>query len=243
VPRYRLDLAYDGSAFHGYARQPSQRTVQGELEKALEKTAEPVRAECAGRTDAGVHARHQVVTFEAEVPIEVERLARSLSKLLAPEIVVYRCAQVPDEFSARFSATKRRYKYRVLNRPFPDPLRRFSSWHVPEPLEVESMNAASAQFVGTHDFASFCRKAEGRSTVREVLTAGWSSCDDDLVIFDISATAFCHQMVRSLVAFTVDVGRSRIEASTTSDILEARDRNAARGAAPACGLVLWEVCY
>jgi len=243
VARYRLDLAYDGSAFHGFARQPSQRTVQGQLERALTKITEPVGVECAGRTDAGVHARHQVVTFETSIPIEADRMARSLSKLLAPEIVVYRCEEAPADFSARFSAISRRYKYRVLNRPFPDPLRRFSSWHVPEPFDVDAMNESTAQLVGVHDFASFCRKAEGRSTVRELLSANWTSSEEDLVIFDVSATAFCHQMVRSLVAFTVDVGRARVEASTTTEVLEAKDRNAARGAAPACGLVLWEVCY
>jgi tRNA pseudouridine38-40 synthase len=105
------------------------------------------------------------------------------------------------------------------------------------------MNDSARLLVGTHDFASFCRKAEGRSTTREVLSAEWASAFDDLLVFDVSATAFCHQMVRSIVAFTVDVGRGRIEPSTTTDVLEARDRNAARGAAPASGLVLWEVCY
>lgn len=243
MSRYRLDLAYDGSSFHGFARQPSLRTVQGDLEDALNRILEPVRTECAGRTDAGVHARHQVVTFETDQEVDGKRLAKSLSQLLAPEIVVYRCEAVPEEFSARFSALRRRYKYRVLNRPFPDPLRRFSSWHVPDPLDVDAMNAACDLLIGTHDFASFCRPAEGRTTVREVLSAGWASQADDLVVFDVSATAFCHQMVRSLVAFTVDVGRGRLDPTTTADVLAARDRNAARGAAPPCGLVLWEVCY
>jgi tRNA pseudouridine38-40 synthase len=241
--RYRLDLAYDGSPFHGFARQPALRTVQGDLEEAIAKVVEPVRTECAGRTDAGVHARHQVVTFETDEAIDTKRLARSLTKLLAPEVVVYRCEEVADDFSARFSAVRRRYKYRVLNRPFPDPLRRFSSWHVPEPLDVDAMNAACELMVGTHDFASFCRPAEGRTTVREVLSASWGSQFDDLVVFDVSATAFCHQMVRSLVAFTVEVGRGRLEAAVTAEVLAAADRNAARGAAPPCGLVLWEVCY
>lgn len=243
MPQYRLDLAYDGSGFHGFARQPGQRTVQGDLEEAMSRITGPVQFECAGRTDAGVHARHQVVTFHSDEPVEADRLAKSLSKLLAPEIVVYRCAEVPTDFSARFSAKRRRYKYRVLNRPFPDPLRRFSSWHVPEPLDIGAMNESAGLLVGAHDFASFCRKSEGRTTTREVLSAEWESAFDDLLIFDVSATAFCHQMVRSIVAFTVDVGRGRIEPAATIEVLAARDRNAARGAAPACGLVLWEVCY
>ena len=243
MPTYRLDLSYDGSGFRGYARQPDVRTVQGELEAVLARIVEPVDTVVAGRTDAGVHARHQVVSFSTAKTLRPDRLARSLTKLLDPEIVVYDAAEVPDAFSARFSATRRTYRYRVLNRPHPDPLRRATSWHVKEGLDLDAMNRAVGYLVGEHDFASFCRRREGASSVRTILSAGWSAHPDGIVELEIAGTAFCHQMVRSVVAWTVDVGRGRVEADSTPAVLRARDRNAARGAAPPHGLVLWQVDY
>ena len=243
MPTYRLDLSYDGSGFHGYARQPTVRTVQGELEAVLSRILEPVDTVVAGRTDAGVHARHQVVSFSTAKPVDPDRLARSLTKLLAPEIVVYAAARAPDGFSARFSATRRTYRYRVLNRPYPDPLRRTTSWHVRQPLDLGAMNRAVGYVVGEHDFASFCRRREGASTVRTVLSAGWSAHPESILELEIAATAFCHQMVRSIVAFSVEVGRGRIEPGATPQVLRAGDRNKARGAAPPHGLVLWQVDY
>ena len=240
---YRLDLSYDGSGFHGYARQPTVRTVQGELEAVLARVLEPVDTVVAGRTDAGVHARHQVVSFSTAKPVDPDRLARSLTKLLAPEIVVYAAARVPDGFSARFSAIRRTYRYRILNAPFPDPLRRATSWHVREPLDPGAMNRAAGYLVGEHDFASFCRRREGASTVRTVLSAIWSAAAGGILELEIAGTAFCHQMVRSIVAFCVEVGKGRIEPGTTPQVLHARDRNEARGAAPPHGLVLWQVDY
>ena len=240
---YRLDLSYDGSGFHGYARQPTVRTVQGELEAVLARVLEPVDTVVAGRTDAGVHARHQVVSFSTAKPVDPDRLARSLTKLLAPEIVVYAAARAPDGFSARFSATRRTYRYRVLNSPHPDPLRRATSWHVREPLNPGAMNRAVGYLVGEHDFASFCRRREGASTVRTVLSAAWSAQPESVLELEIAATAFCHQMVRSIAAFSVEVGRGRIEPGATPRVLHARDRNEARGAAPPHGLVLWQVHY
>ncbi len=243
MPAYRLDIGYDGSGFHGYARQPGQRTVQGELEAALETVCGvEVDTEAAGRTDAGVHARHQVVSFRLD-GVQPERLARSLHKLLAPEIAVTRCIEVDETFSARFSATSRRYRYFVLNRPHIDPLRRHIAWHISEPLDVEAMGRAAAALVGEHDFASFCRKSEGRSTIRRILGASWKACSEDILQFEVQGTAFCHQMVRSIVALCVEVGRGRMDPETTTEVLEARDRGQARGAAPPHGLILWEVCY
>ena len=244
MPTYRIDLGYDGSGFRGYAKQRDQRTVQGELEAALAQVCGfEIGTEVAGRTDAGVHARHQVVSFVVEDPIEPQRLARSIRGLLAPEVSVIRCIQVDDTFSARFSATQRRYRYHVLNRPHIDPLRRHVAWHVAEPLDVEAMNECAAAFVGEHDFASFCRRAEGRSTVRTVLGAEWAECDEDILTFKIAGLAFCHQMVRSIVAYSVEVGRGRIDPDMTGEVLAARDRNHGRGAAPPNGLTLWQVCY
>ena len=240
---YRLDLSYDGAGFHGYARQRDGRTVQGELEAALARVLAPVATEVAGRTDAGVHARHQVVSFRTEQEVDCRRLARSLTGLLRPEVVVYRCRQVPDGFSARFSALRRTYRYRVLNRPHADPLRRAVTWHVRDPLDVPAMDRAAHYLEGEHDFSSFCRRAEGRSTVRTILAAGWSARPDDVVRLEIAGRAFCHQMVRSIAAYCVEVGRGRLDPDNTPGVIAARDRNAARGAAPPHGLVLWQVGY
>ncbi len=240
---YRIDLSYDGSGFHGYARQRDVRTVQGELEAALARILGPTTTEVAGRTDAGVHARRQVVSFSTDSPVDCDRLARSLTGLLAPEIVALGCERAPDGFSARFSALRRTYRYDILNRPYPDPLRRAVVWHVKHPLDVAAMNRAVTHLVGEHDFASFCRRAEGGSTVRTVLTAAWTRAPDDLVRLEIVGTAFCHQMVRSIVAFCAEVGRGRLAPEDTPRVLEARDRSAARGAAPPHGLILWGVGY
>ncbi len=242
MPTYRLDLAYDGSGFHGYARQPGVRTVQGELERALRHVVGPVETVVAGRTDAGVHATGQVVSFVSGDEIDVDRLQKSLNRQLAAEIVVHAVNPAPDGFSARFSATSRTYHYDVVNRPRPDPLRRHRAWHIAEPLDVEAMGAAAGHFEGEHDFTSFCRRAEGRSAVRLVHQASWNEVDD-LLRFTIVASSFCHQMVRSLVAVGVDVGRGRLEATAVPKISAARDRAAARGVAPPHGLTLVAVGY
>lgn len=240
---YRIDLSYDGTGFRGMARQSGVRTVQGELERVLEQViGEPIQTVVAGRTDAGVHARRQVVSFSTDLPVEVEALARSINRMLGGEVVAGFVGQVAEGFSARFSAISRTYHYLVLNAPVPDPLRRHHVWHVSDPLDLDSMNRAAAGFVGTHDFAAFCRQAEGRSTERRVLSARWDR-QGDLVVFDISATAFCHQMVRSVVGFCVDAGRGKVSPDEVGRILADRDRNAGRPMAPAGGLILWDVAY
>ena len=242
MPTYRLDIAYDGSGFHGYARQPGVRTVQGELETALIRVAGPGETVVAGRTDRGVHAAGQVVSFRAVTPIDPGAVRRSLNRQLGPEIAVLAIAEVSADFDARFSALSRRYRYRILNREAPDPFLATTSWHVPDPLDVEAMNVAAACFEGERDFAAFCRKAEGKSTVRRVLGAHWDRAGD-LVDFDIEGSAFCHQMVRSLVALSVAVGRGSVGADQVPAIIESRDRNAARGAAPPHGLTLVAIRY
>ena len=243
MPRYRLDLAYDGSGFHGYAWQTNQRTIQGELDSALGQVLGPISTDIAGRTDAGVHARHQVATFTTDQPVDCVKLVRSLSKMVGPEVVVYGCQPVPDDFSARFNASHRVYRYRILNRPFPDPLRRGSTWHVKDPLDITAMNETVQHFIGEWDFASFCRKAAGRSTVRTILAAMWCARPDDVLRFEIKGVAFCHQMVRSLVGFAVDAGLGRIDPASARMALEAKDRSVNTYIAPAHGLVLWEIGY
>ena len=240
---FRIDFGYDGNAFHGFARQSGQRTVQGVLEGCLERVlGGPVLTTGAGRTDAGVHARHQVVSFEWDGEIDATRLARSLNGMLGAEVVVDAVAETDHDFSARFSARWREYRYHVLNAPLPDPLSRHRCWHVADPLDLSKMNEASMRLVGEHDFASFCRAPDNGSTTRRVLSAAWN-LEGTTAVFTIIANAFCHQMVRSIVGLMIDVGRGRRRAEDVERILEARDRSDGSNLAPPHGLILWEVGY
>jgi tRNA pseudouridine38-40 synthase len=242
MPTYRIDLAYDGTDFHGYGRQNNVRTVQGDLETALFRITGEVKTAVAGRTDGGVHATGQVVSFFVDAPLDTKRLQRSLNAQLGPEIAANGITEVGDRFHARFSATERRYRYRISNRPVHDPLTARTAWHVPELLDVDVMDEAVGVLVGVHDFASLCRKAPGRTTVREVLDAGWARTGD-IVELSIGAVAFCHQMVRSIVTVSVDVGRGRSRPEDVPVILEARNRGAVTGLAPPQGLTLTAVVY
>jgi len=269
MPSYRIDLAYDGGGFHGYAKNAGVRTIQGELERALGTVlGSKVATVVAGRTDTGVHAWGQVVSLDAAADLDLERVTRSLSTMLAPEIVVRSVSPAPDGFDARFGAVSRTYRYFVDDRPGPNPLHRHIAWHIETPLDSASMEVAAEGFVGEHDFASFCRSAEGKTTIRRVLSAAWwreadglapraelvaagaghptanfADVDGGLLVFEITANAFCHQMVRSLVALSVEIGRGRVPVAAIPEIFDARDRNAARGAAPPHGLILWKVEY
>jgi len=249
--RVRLTVAYDGTGFRGFAANPGVVTVAGALADAIGRVLRvPVELTCAGRTDAGVHARGQVVTFDAPAEgLDLERLVRSVNGLCAPAIAVHSPDVVAPDFDARFSARWRRYRYTVLNRPEPDPFMAATSWHVPQPLDGRAMQLASDPFVGEHDFASFCRKpkvADGEEappTVRRVFEAGWSDVGDGILQFEIRANAFCHQMVRSIVGLLVDVGAGRRRAGEVLGVLRAGDRAGVPNVAPPHGLCLWEVGY
>lgn len=242
MPTYRIDLAYDGTDFHGYGRQDNVRTIQGDLETALFRITGELKTAVAGRTDAGVHATGQVVSFFVDEPLDTNRLQRSLNAQLGPEIAANAVTEVGDRFHARFSAVERRYRYRISNRSVHDPLTARTAWQVQEPLDVEAMDQAVGAFVGVHDFASLCRKAPGRTTVREVLATRWARTGD-IVELSIGAVAFCHQMVRSIVTVSVDVGKGRSLPRDVPAILEARSREVVRGLAPPRGLTLTAVVY
>ncbi|HSJ26973.1 MAG TPA: tRNA pseudouridine(38-40) synthase TruA [Acidimicrobiia bacterium] len=244
MPRYRLDLAYDGSDFHGFARQPGGvRTVAGVLEEALGRVfRQDVSLVVAGRTDTGVHARHQVVSFDADREVDTGQVRRAVSSMLGPEVVAVRCVVAEPGFSARFDAVARTYRYHLLDSEVADPLRRRTVWHVGHALDVAAMDVAAHGFVGDRDFATFCRRREGKGTQRTVHAAGVRR-DDDLVVFEIRAKAFCHQMVRSLTGFLVEVGRGRRAADSVAEVLAARDRSVVPSPAPPGGLVLWQVDY
>lgn len=240
----RLVVAYDGSGFHGFAAQPGVVTVGGTLGGAIERVLhEPVALTCAGRTDSGVHAWGQVVSFSVS-EVDGVRLRASLNGMLAPEIVVRSCEVVSSEFNARRSAVARTYRYTVVNRPVPDPFRARFAWWVPRPLDAGALRAAADSVFGEHDFASWCRKGpEGSSTVRRVLESRWDEVDDGVLRYEIKAGSFCWQMVRSLVGTLVDVGEGRKRPGDMLRILRAKDRSLSGDLAPPHGLCLWEVEY
>jgi tRNA pseudouridine38-40 synthase len=191
-----------------------------------------------------------VVSVDLPVDLDLESLPRRLTKMCAPGIVVREAAAADAEFSARFSATWRHYRYLVLNDETPDPFLAATTWHVAHPLNLPLMQMACDPLVGEHDFSSFCRRPRGEeeaSLVRRVHLAGWtaqrSSTDLELLRFEIAASAFCHQMVRSIVGALVRVGRGRMDADQVARLLAARDRSGAPNLAPPHGLVLWEVGY
>lgn len=248
--RVRLVVAYDGAPFHGFAANVGVRTVAGTLADTITRViGHPVELTCAGRTDKGVHARAQVVTFDADPGrLDPAALLRSVNKMCGPAIAVTEAVVVDDDFDARFSATARRYRYRVLNRPAPDPFQANFGWHVPEPLSLPAMVLACDPLIGEHDFAAFCRRPKRRdgqpaSLVRQVTEAAWFDDGDGNLRFEIEAGSFCHQMVRSVVGTLVDVGRGRKHAGDILAIIRSGDRNQAGDLAPPQGLTLWTVRY
>lgn len=244
--RIALLVAYDGTGFHGFAAQPGQRTVAGVLTEALEQALRGDVDElvCAGRTDAGVHAWGQVVSFSTAADVEPAHLARGLVRRLGPEVVARSACVVPTTFDARRSAASRVYRYTIVNRPVPDPFLARYAWWVPEPLDLSRLRLGADPFVGEHDFAAFCRKGpEGSSTTRRVLRSRWDVVGDGLLRYEIEAQAFCWQMVRSIVGTLVEIGKGRLRPGDVLAILRARDRARAGRLAPPQGLCLWEVRY
>jgi len=246
--RVRMTVAYDGGGFRGFAAQAGIKTVAGALEGALGKVlGHPVVLACAGRTDAGVHAWGQVVSFDAggsPDDADLVGLQRSANKMLGPAIVVRDAAVASPDFHARHSATGRRYRYTIVDRPVPDPFRAATAWHVDTPLDLSAMELACDPLIGEHDFTSFCRKSnDNGSLTRLIRDARWDDLDDGVLRFSIEASAFCQQMVRTVVGTMVDVGRGRTRAGEMAGILRARDRSAAGPPAPPHGLCLWEVLY
>lgn len=240
---YRLDISYDGTGFRGYARQEGVRTVQEELETALSTYLKsPVSTSVAGRTDAGVHARRQVISFQHDGEIDLARLPRAVNGIIGPEVAVLEVLAAPDAFNARYSAVWRRYRYQMDMRPVPDPLSRHLVWHVGKPLDLETMSSTAEVMVGEHDFSSFCRAAEGKSNVRRLTELSLVESGGRLD-FWVQANAFCHQMVRSLVGYLYDVGRGFSDGSRVAEVIEAGDRSAVATVAPAHGLILWDVGY
>lgn len=245
--RVRVTLAYFGAGFHGFAVNRDVRTVAGVLGEALARVlGERVELRVAGRTDAGVHAWGQVVSFDVADGTDLADLQRSLNSMLGPEIVVRDIRQAVPGFDARRWALARRYRYTVLNRTVPDPFLAATSWHVTTPLTLAAMRLACDPLMGEHDFTSFCRpprRDPDALLVRKVLDARWLDLGDGLLRFEIEATAFCQQMVRSIVGTMVEMGRGHRRAGEMAAILRAEDRSQAGHIAPPHGLCLWHVRY
>jgi tRNA pseudouridine38-40 synthase len=247
--RLRIDLAYDGGGFHGFARQPGQPTVQGVLEDALQRLAgAPVETVCAGRTDAGVHATAQTVHCDApagsRLVRDLDRARSALDGMCGPAVTVWRVRHVDEGFDARFSATQRRYVYRLCDADPMLPLWRHDTWHVKGPaLDTDAMHTAGQALVGEHDFASFCRRRDDQHLIRRIDELAVRRARPDLVELHVAGRAFCHQMVRSVTGCLLTVGRGRRPPSWVLEVLDARDRQAVGQVAPPRGLTLTGVTY
>lgn len=246
-------VAYKGAAFCGFARQPGQLTVQGELEQALSLLfRREVPTVCAGRTDAGVHARGQVVSFDVDADElrgrTLHSLRRSLNALTHDDIVVRSVDERACGFSARFDAVSREYHYHICTSEVPPVFMRDFSWHVSSPLDIRAMEQGAAHLIGEHDFKSFCMavSAVGKPTCRNVSEISFSREEimgESVLVIKVVGNAFLHSMVRTIVGTLVAVGRHQRSPEWVGDVLAARDRTAAGENAPACGLVFWRVNY
>ncbi len=261
--RLRLDLAYDGAAFSGWARQPGLRTVQGALETALAtvftRWGAPPLLTVAGRTDAGVHATGQVAHLDLSAEqwgalrakrgsgrSPLDGLVKRLNGIAAPEgdVVVTRASVAPDGFDARFSPLWRRYEYRIADLDAPrDPRRRgHTVWH-PARLDPAAMERGALRLLGLHDFATFCKPREGATTIRTLQEFRWDREPDGVLVARLQADAFCHSMVRAMVGATIAVGEGRFDAERLEELRRAEERTSAFKVAPAKGLTLTEVGY
>ncbi|MFI7247203.1 tRNA pseudouridine(38-40) synthase TruA [Micromonospora chalcea] len=248
--RLRLDVSYDGTDFSGWAPQPTRRTVAGVLMQTLDLVLGAGTATgltVAGRTDAGVHATGQVCHLDLPAAVWREhegRLLRRLARLLPPDVRVRAMTEVPADFDARFSATFRRYEYRVTDAPWgAEPLRRRDTLAWPKPLDLAALNASAAGLVGEHDFAAYCRRKENATTLREVTRLDWRRDPDGILVATVQADAFCQNMVRSLVGAMLVAGDGRRPVQWPAGLLTRRERSSEVTVAPAHGLALVEVGY
>jgi tRNA pseudouridine38-40 synthase len=246
--RLRLDISYDGTAFSGWAPQPGRRTVAGVLTEGLERLFGSVaRLTVAGRTDAGVHATGQVC--HVDVPADrwetfAGTVLRRLGGVLPPDVRVTAAVPAPPGFDARFSALWRRYRYRIDDSPQGvEPLRRYDTLAWPRPLDLELLRAASVPLVGEHDFAAFCKRREGATTVRAITRLDWHREPDAVLVATIEADAFCHSMVRSLIGALLPVGDGRRAVGWPGALLSRTERAGDVLVAPANGLTLVAVGY
>jgi tRNA pseudouridine38-40 synthase len=243
--RLRIELAYDGTNFSGWAMQPDRRTVQACIEEALSKIARiNVETIVAGRTDAGVHATGQVIHVDVPESLVLEDLGYKLNRILDEDVRINNIEIAPPAFHARFSALRRYYEYRILDEnKVIQPLARLNtaSWY--RPLDVDLMNHASALLLGTHDYAAFCKFREGGTTIRTLETYQWRRDREGYLVADVVADAFCYSMVRNLVGAIVCVADGRKDPEWISTLLENKERVSDSLVFPARGLTLYKVDY
>jgi len=243
--RLKIKIAYDGTNFSGWAKQPERRTVQEEFEKAF---ATIVRHQCesivAGRTDAGVHATAQIIHVDIPEDTDLADLAYRLNRLLDTDLRVLDIEVAPEGFHARFSALRRHYQYQIVdaNKAI-NPLDRYdrAGWY--RPLDLARLNEASALLLGEHDFAAFCKYREGATTIRTLETFQWERKADGLLVAQVVADAFCYSMVRNLVGSAVCVAEGRFEPNWIAEMLANRERISDSMVFPAEGLTLVQVDY
>ena len=247
MPRLRLDLSYDGTCYHGWARQSSHPSVQQEIEDGLQtvlRLEDTPALTVAGRTDTGVHATGQVAHVDLEAPGDLDELVRRLNGLLPHDIRINALSVAPAAFDARFAALWRRYEYRIADHTQAlNPLARLHTLAWSRPLDVDQLNAASEDLRGHHDFAAFCKKREGATTVRTLLRLDWRRDAEGVVIATFQADAFCHSMVRALVGALIPVGEGRRPLTWPREVLVSRARHSAVEVARPHGLTLVEVAY
>lgn len=243
MPRYFIRLAYDGSPFCGWQVQPGQSTVQGELEQALgQLLAKPVGVAGCGRTDTGVHANDYLAHIDVSDTVDTAQVTYKLNKMLHPAIGIREIFPVEGDFHARFSATARTYRYFIHAQS--DPFVRDFSWHVPQELDVVTMNQAAERLLHYSDFSSFCRSgSETRTNECRVSYASWSAPEAGRLVFEITADRFLRNMVRAIVGTLIEVGRGKSSVQDFESIVEAKDRSVAGTSAKAHGLFLWSIAY
>lgn len=259
--RLRLDIAYDGTHFRGWAKQPTLRTVQGTIEQAIARiVGSDVQLVVAGRTDAGVHATGQVAHVELDEAqwARVERrngrpaddpagsLAGRIRGVLGAysDVAVTRTSIAPEGFDARFSAVWRRYRYRLADEQTGfDPLRRHDTTAIRGILDVQKMDAAASTLIGLHDFAAYCKPREEATTIRTLLDFGWHRDAEGVLVAELRADAFCHSMVRALVGACAAVGEGRLEVDDVARLRDELTRTSAFKVLAARGLTLTEVGY
>jgi tRNA pseudouridine38-40 synthase len=245
MQRYKAIISYDGTGFSGYQVQPGKRTVQSEIENVLLKMHKgtPVKIAGSGRTDAGVHAKGQVIHFESPLPISEEKWAVAINSLLPSDIAVLSVSKVHDAFHARFDVVRKEYRYLLYRSARRDPFLRNFAFQYPYDLDIDMMRKASEYLLGTHDFSSFCSaKTEVIDKVRTIEEIDIQS-EGGCLTFRFAGNGFLYNMVRILVGTLLEVGAGDRQPSDIKDILESKDRRNAGKTAPAHGLYLWEVFY
>jgi tRNA pseudouridine38-40 synthase len=245
MKHFRITIEYDGGGFAGWQCQKETRTVQGEIEAALATmVGRPVRIAASGRTDAGVHAFGQVASFQCDTRLTPEILQRGLNSILADDIVIRECCEVPGTFHARFNAKGKTYDYHILNRPLPSAIRRRHVWFIRRPLDIRQMQQAAEMLLGEHDFSAFEGAGSPRAhAVRIITQARLTANAHGEIRFRISANGFLRFMVRNIVGTLVDVGLGKTTPGEFQKILESRDRSRAGATAPPQGLFLLQVRY